>query len=182
MATESPPWVRMLADTVTNRYAQQGFPAQPPEGLRVAAVLVLLTDGPKGPRVLLTERAAGLRNYPGRLSFPGGGRETVDVDPAATALREAGEEVGLDSAGVQILGALPTVTDPAVTFVVTPVLAWTVRPDCTGAVSAAEVTAVRWVDLADVAVSGTRESPAALGQMTAAIIDLVSVCVRSIPL
>lgn len=78
----------------------------PPEP-RAAAVLVGLLESVEGPGVLLTVRAANLRMHAGQIAFPGGAIDAGDADPAATALREAHEEVGLDPAGVNVLGYLP---------------------------------------------------------------------------
>lgn len=74
-------------------------------GLRAAAVLLPLVDGPSGPRLLLTRRAADLRRQPGEISFPGGMVEPAETGLEA-ALREAREEIGLDPARVEILGRL----------------------------------------------------------------------------
>jgi 8-oxo-dGTP pyrophosphatase MutT (NUDIX family) len=91
------------------------------EGLIPAAVLVGIVTGP-APGVLLTKRAAGLRNHSGQVSFPGGRIDPTDSGPEAAALREAQEEVGLDPSHAEILGCmndLVTVTG----FRITPVLA-----------------------------------------------------------
>ena len=48
-----------------------------------------------------------LRHHAGQVAFPGGHIETDDADPAATALREAQEEVGLSPDQVQVVGFLP---------------------------------------------------------------------------
>ena len=45
----------------------------------------------------------------GQLAFPGGRCEREDASPLVTALREAREEVGLLSGGVEILANLPVV-------------------------------------------------------------------------
>ena len=75
-----------------------------------AAVLVAVTIEAE-PRVLLGRRGRDLRLHPGEIAFPGGKREAVDPTPWATALREAGEEVGLDDALIHPLGELkPLVT------------------------------------------------------------------------
>ena len=74
--------------------------------------------------VLLTRRSSGLRNHAGQIAFPGGGVEETDVDRAATALREACEETGLDPSGVDVLGALPDAHIPVSNYLVTPVLGW----------------------------------------------------------
>jgi len=79
------------------------------DGLQ-AAVLVALTDEVE-PRVILGRRALHLRLHPGEVAFPGGKREPEDVSPWATAMREAEEEIGLDSSLVRPLGELaPLVT------------------------------------------------------------------------
>jgi 8-oxo-dGTP pyrophosphatase MutT (NUDIX family) len=48
--------------------------------------------------VLLTERTAHLSTHSGQIAFPGGKTDDTDADAAATALREAHEEVGLGTA------------------------------------------------------------------------------------
>ena len=98
-----------------------------------AAVLVPLIDRDAGPTVLLTRRGRDLRNHAGQVSFPGGQIEARDRDPAAAALREAYEEIGLEGRFVTVLGYLP---DHIVIsgFRVTPVVAriapgFDLRPD-----------------------------------------------------
>ena len=87
---------------------------------RRAAVLVGLTRE-TDPRVLLTVRSADLPTHKGQVSFPGGSLNTGET-PVQAALREAQEEVGLDPAGVTVLGELDDVFTP-IGFHVTPVLA-----------------------------------------------------------
>lgn len=74
---------------------------------REAAVLMPLVVRESGLTVLLTQRADNLSNHAGQISFPGGSREPFDASPVAAALREANEEVHLDPAHVEVLGALP---------------------------------------------------------------------------
>ncbi|HKX43820.1 MAG TPA: CoA pyrophosphatase [Burkholderiaceae bacterium] len=71
--------------------------------------------------VVLTERTAHLTDHPGQISFPGGRAEDSDADAVATALREAHEEIGLESRFVDVLGELPTYTT-GTGFIVTPVV------------------------------------------------------------
>lgn len=75
--------------------------------LRPAAVLVALASRPSGLSVILTKRASHLAHHPGQISFPGGKVEAGDPSPAAAALREAQEEIGLNPATVTILGHMP---------------------------------------------------------------------------
>ena len=72
-----------------------------------AGVLVALTDESE-PRVLLGRRAEHLPHHPGEIAFAGGKREVYDESPWATALREAGEEVGLHASLVRPIGELPS--------------------------------------------------------------------------
>ncbi len=87
-----------------------------------AAVLVPLVQRESGLQVLLTQRTDHLRSHAGQISFPGGRSEPEDTDAAATALREAYEEVGLDPAGVEVVAQLPVYTT-VTQFQVTPVVA-----------------------------------------------------------
>lgn len=77
-----------------------------------AAVLVGVIPRPAGPGVLLTRRTQGLRHHAGQVSFPGGRIEPEDPSPAAAALREAREEVGLQAQQARPLGYL----DPLLTI------------------------------------------------------------------
>jgi 8-oxo-dGTP pyrophosphatase MutT (NUDIX family) len=185
---EQPEWARSLKAAVGRRYSQSGAPPKKTVTVRTAAVLVLLTEGPSGVQVLLIVRGSGLRDYPNELSFPGGAWEEGDTDPVATALREASEEIGLNRASVEIKGLLPTVIDPQAKFMVTPVLAWSASPDLTVPVDSGEVAALHRIAIRDLAPTyGTGghsdQAPSSdksaapesqLGQMTAAIIDIVS--------
>ena len=117
------------AEALRHRFAAP--PLWSPEAERVpllsgrgpaeAAVLIAIVQRTE-PMLLLTERTRHLSSHSGQVAFPGGKRDPEDMDAAATALREAQEEVGLDPALVEVLGSLP----PYVTttgFVVTPVVA-----------------------------------------------------------
>jgi 8-oxo-dGTP pyrophosphatase MutT (NUDIX family) len=73
-----------------------------------AAVLLPLYGWPGEPGLVFTERRADLRRHAGEISFPGGRRDDADTDLAATALREAHEEIGLDPAQVELGEELPT--------------------------------------------------------------------------
>jgi len=72
-----------------------------------AAVLVPLYREPL--TAVFTERRADLRRHAGEISFPGGRQDHPAEDLRETALREAHEEIGLEPAGVELVGALPPV-------------------------------------------------------------------------
>ncbi len=57
-----------------------------------------------------------MRNHAGQPAFPGGATDPTDADVAATALREANEEVGLDPASVALVDVLPTLWIPVSRF------------------------------------------------------------------
>jgi 8-oxo-dGTP pyrophosphatase MutT (NUDIX family) len=76
-------------------------------GHKDAAVLVPLYREPL--TAIFTERRADLSRHAGEISFPGGRQDHPDEDLRDTALREAEEEIGLDPAGVELVGALPPV-------------------------------------------------------------------------
>ncbi|MBC7983203.1 MAG: CoA pyrophosphatase [Candidatus Obscuribacterales bacterium] len=73
---------------------------------RRAAVLIPIVDRPDGLTVLLTERAAHLKNHAGQISFPGGRLEGDNETPLEAALRETEEEIGLDREFITIAGYL----------------------------------------------------------------------------
>ncbi len=181
----TPAWLTPLINR-TDRPPPSATRSAQPVRLRPAAVLVLLTDGPGGPTVVLTERAPDLTDFAGQLVFPGGLAEDGDSDPVATALREAQEEIGLDPRSVEVIGLLPPLAVPQAGFLVTPVLAWARVPALTGPINHSEVAALHHVRLRDLAsrptepgpgdrpgLTATPEGPdlASLGRMTSAVLD-----------
>jgi 8-oxo-dGTP pyrophosphatase MutT (NUDIX family) len=110
-----------------------------------AAVLVALVERDSGLSVILTERAATLRDHAGQVSFPGGRIETSDPDAWMAALRETEEEIGLNRSHVEFAGYMP---DHLVIsgFRVTPVVGF-VRPDFALSIDQAEVREVFEVPL-----------------------------------
>lgn len=156
--TTAPPWLRDLVDAVG-----EGIPVQtrhamqtPRPGARQAAVLILFGEGPAGPDILLLQRAADMRNHAGQPAFPGGGADETDISMAATALREAEEEVGLDPSGVEVLATTTPLYLAASHFHVTPVLAWWHTPSAVGAVDPAETSSVARVPVVELADPANR--------------------------
>lgn len=106
--------------------------------------------------VLLLARATTLRMHAGEIAFPGGRAEPGDPDAAATALREAQEETGLDPAGVEVLGTLEEVPLAHSRHLVTPVLGWWRHPSPVRVVDVGESADVFRVPLADLLAPGNR--------------------------
>ncbi|HUQ78496.1 MAG TPA: CoA pyrophosphatase [Patescibacteria group bacterium] len=108
----------------------------PTSTARAASVLVLIfPDADGDARIVLTERMSYDGHHSGEVSLPGGKAEAGDPDAVATALREAGEEIGLDpvAAGVRVVGRLDEVFIPVSDFRITPIVAVADRTPALGA-------------------------------------------------
>jgi 8-oxo-dGTP pyrophosphatase MutT (NUDIX family) len=172
--TESvPPWMRALAANlggVNQSVADRGGAGErlmravrqtkKIRNPRPAAVLVLLSGAwegdplhrgglPADAEILLTQRASTMRTHAGQVAFPGGARDPGDDYPVGTALREAVEETGLDTAGVDVLAVLDTFRVPRSGFEVVPVIGYSERPSDVGVVNVGETSRVVRVALRD---------------------------------
>ena len=156
-----PAWLQPLTDALADPDRLTPVVAiRPGVGARKAAVLILIGPGrvaapgddapapPEGPTVLFVERPTTMRTHAGQIAFPGGAADPDDADLAATALREANEEVGVDPTDVEILGQLPPAHVDVSGFDVTAVVGWWARPGPVGAVDAREVASVLVVPVA----------------------------------
>ncbi len=84
-------------------------------------MLVALFEEDGETRVVLTKRPETMPSHQGEIAFPGGKHDAVlDASLAATALREAHEEVALDPAAVELLTELDGIGTVASKFVITP--------------------------------------------------------------
>lgn len=78
----------------------------------VAAVMVPLIWRPEGLSLLFEVRSAQLNWQPGEICFPGGRIDSEDASPAEAALRESGEELGLEAGDLRLLGPLNYIVSP----------------------------------------------------------------------
>ncbi len=115
--------------------AQMAMSPRRPAGMALPSryldggVLVLLYPRNGELAVILTRRCDHLAAHAGQISFPGGLREAQDVSFAATALRETQEELGLDPAGLALLGPLSSLEIPVSGYRIHPWVAYSpVRP------------------------------------------------------
>ena len=146
---------------VTTHLTKFSIRRAPADAGRCAAVALAIVDGAYGAdlaglaqyetwqsqaALVLTRRAHSLRNHPGQWALPGGridDGETV----AAAALRELGEEVGIELKQEAILGQL----DDFITrsgFVMTPLVVW-VGPHHELIPNEAEVASIHRIPIAE---------------------------------
>ena len=116
-------------------------------GLKAASVALCVVLDEDVTSLLITRRAASLRNHAGQWALPGGRRDPGESIPDA-ARRELLEETGVEVAADDVLGVL----DDYVTrsgYVITPVAVWggPVSPAMSGSV--AEVAQIHVIPLAD---------------------------------
>ena len=104
---------------------------------------------------MLTRRRADMRRHAGEISFPGGRMDAADADLAATALREANEEIGLPPSAVELIGELPAISTFATGYEIHPFVG-VVEPRRQWAISPREVDAVLELPLGELRESRTR--------------------------
>lgn len=145
-----PDWLRPIEEGARAISVHDLTRFMPPEDSdpRRGAVLMLFGEGPRGPDLLLTERAHHMRSHPAQISFPGGSIDPGET-PREAALREAEEETGLDAAGVDVFAELPELWLPPSNFAVTPLLGWWETESPVGVVDPDEVHAVYRVPIAE---------------------------------
>lgn len=100
-------------------------PMEESSSIKQSGVLILLFPSEGKLYTCLTRRPVTMKHHPGQISFPGGQVETEDFSAEMAALREAREEVGIDSSKVEILGCLSELYVEVSRFLIHPYLAWT---------------------------------------------------------
>jgi 8-oxo-dGTP pyrophosphatase MutT (NUDIX family) len=156
----APDWLRPMLGAVDSLQASEFSRFTPPSdgSGRHSAVLILFASPGAAAEadVLLIQRSATMRSHAGQVAFPGGATDPQDVSAAATALREAAEEVGLAPETVDVLAELPALWLPPSGFVVTPVLGYWHSPHPVGVVDEAEVASVHRVRLNELLLPANR--------------------------
>lgn len=99
---------RHLGAKLTNR----GIKIQNEADYLAAAVVLPLVHQVDGLAVLFEVRSGKLAWQPGDICFPGGRIEAVDGNPAAAAIRETGEELGIGPSRLKLLGELDCLVSP----------------------------------------------------------------------
>lgn len=119
-------------------------------GNKEAGVLVPLLSRQGELVAVFTRRARDLPQHGGEISFPGG-RLAPGETPLDAALREAREEVALDPASVEIVGALPPTGTIVTGFRIRPFVGWIATPPRSWRAQDGEVDEVLELRLRDLA-------------------------------
>ena len=97
----------------------------PAQAIQAAVMLLLYTDDQDRFSTVLIERVKHKKDkHSGQISLPGGRVDPGDEDLEACAMREAREEIGLQTDQIQILGRLTELYIPVSGFLVTPIVAF----------------------------------------------------------
>jgi 8-oxo-dGTP pyrophosphatase MutT (NUDIX family) len=128
-------------------------PAEAPlrDEVSAAVLIPVLAAGPDL-RLVFTKRTDTLSRHAGEISVPGGLADDGEP-PAATALREAEEELGLRPSEVELLGALPAVHTHVSGILIVPFVGMVWR-DPAFAPNADEIDQVLEFPLRDLAMAG----------------------------
>lgn len=101
-------WIKELRQRLTSPKPRR----LPPSEARQAAVLIPLFVDAGELWMVLTKRSDRVPHHRGQIAFPGGGRE-IGEDAWSAALREAEEEIGLESKRVIPIGELDETDTPS---------------------------------------------------------------------
>ncbi|HUH02375.1 MAG TPA: CoA pyrophosphatase [Kofleriaceae bacterium] len=97
------------------------------DGVRRAAVAVLLVNRGGITHVPFTVRSSALVEHAGQVSLPGGRPSPEDASLTETALRETFEELGVPPASLRVLGPFDDVVT-STGYAITPVIAAAMSP------------------------------------------------------
>ncbi len=122
-----------------------------PENAVPSSVLLLLYPAGGEIFTVFMQRPEYDGVHSGQISLPGGKSEDGDLDPAATALREAREEIGVDPARVELIGKLTDLYIPPSNYLVSPFVGFTdFRPEfITDPVEVSRIVEVKVRELMD---------------------------------
>jgi 8-oxo-dGTP pyrophosphatase MutT (NUDIX family) len=116
----------------------------PPPNCRQGSVLILLYPRAGQLHLVLTRRTDRVRHHKGQVSLPGGAQ--LPGEPLVqTALREAGEELGIPTRDIQVLGGLTPLYVPVSGYCIHPFVGFLavaplLRPDPIEVAEVLEVT------------------------------------------
>jgi len=99
----------------------------PPSGIteiNQAAVLMLLFPRKGKLSTVFIRRPSFMKFHAGQIALPGGQFEPEDKNLTETALREAAEEIGINSGQVEIIGRLSTLYVRISNFSIHPFIGW----------------------------------------------------------
>ena len=98
----------------------------PPELTKINQAGVLLLLFPEGDKLktIFIRRPSSMKNHASQIAFPGGQFEPTDRNLMATALREAVEEVGINSDHVEIIGKLSPLYVRVSNFAIQAFIGW----------------------------------------------------------
>lgn len=119
------PLISALRHAQPNQFSINDLPADEIADRQAAVLILLGGQGPNGIEVVMIQRASGLRDHPGEISFPGGSWEQGDTSPVDTAARGSGGNRRRPCRGYLLASSTPSST---------PVCS-SVRPDSTSAQS-----------------------------------------------
>lgn len=103
----------------------KGFPRFARDDSKAAAVMILLYRKDGLIHTVFIQRPAYDGVHGGQISFPGGKKEASDPDLIHTAIREASEEIGVNSSEINVISTLTPLYIPVSNIIVTPVIGWT---------------------------------------------------------
>jgi 8-oxo-dGTP pyrophosphatase MutT (NUDIX family) len=112
-------WEMASSDRRMKAFPRSGGPES-----RKGAVMILLYPHKGTLSTLFMQRPLYKGVHSGQISFPGGKWESGDNNLTETALRETGEETGVGSNEIDVLGTLTPLHIPVSNITVTPVVGY----------------------------------------------------------